>query len=716
MPAGVFGSGQPAVVLAGVHITLEASDLTSLIRKISQTIGALAILGMFSTTIASADQALSVAAATPATAASSTSTVAPDANTALTSSASEVAQAGPLSDVPLNSWAYDAVNQLAKDGIIKGYPDGKYKGNRPMTRYEAAVLAYRAVDMIESQITAGKAVEKADINAANKLLKAFGAELKAVEEHVEALQKQANATDKSLGATDKLAKATAAIVRHGQFHVQALFRADAYGQNISANVGALPVMVNGVTYAPASALPGGVGVPPTGTLMTGPSTLAGAVIPGGGVKGGLVWGPQPGSVPQNNNTIGQYGHGLGMQYLGLIFAGQPDANSEYFVKLTNLERYSNTNFYPAQAPAACTSVSVGVAGAPCNPGNTSPLNASGVFTSNFINFQQLWYQYNTPGGLYARVGKFQQVEASKQALPTSWGMTDFVNGAQVGYRSDRLNAAVGYGFQDTAAENNLINGIPASSVVTWAQADYQFGKHIDLGGYLTNYRGNRSVIWDSSAVNCLSTAVGVPKSSVVIPLVAGQAFTTGGCGAGFAPITYGVGGPSAGLPLTGAYINASTNQTTLGGTIVGNFGKLRIALDGTDRIGTDPTTGANWLGNLTGFAQADYGPTFGHPGVRGQYTMTVGGFAAGMNGIGPGFSYTAAPSPWSQFSGDWADEYFVYGGIKKWITNSATFGVYYANMGLLPSTLIPAGSAACPGCVISGDTRNAVWGEASFFL
>src|SRR6202020_2447239 len=152
-----------------------------LIRKISQTIGALAILGILSTSVASADQALTVAATTPATTASSTSTVAPDPASTSTQS-SDVAQAGPLSDVPLNSWAYDAVNQLAKDGVIKGYPDGTFKGNRPMTRYEAAVLAYRAVDMLEAQITAemaaGKAIsakEQADIDAANKLMAAFGA-------------------------------------------------------------------------------------------------------------------------------------------------------------------------------------------------------------------------------------------------------------------------------------------------------------------------------------------------------------------------------------------------------------------------------------------------------------------------------------------------------------------------------------------------------------
>src|SRR5579875_1891934 len=52
---------------------------------------------------------------------------------------------GSGADVPPNHWAYDAVRQLAADGYIQGYPDGQFKGQRPMTRYEAAVLTDRAV-------------------------------------------------------------------------------------------------------------------------------------------------------------------------------------------------------------------------------------------------------------------------------------------------------------------------------------------------------------------------------------------------------------------------------------------------------------------------------------------------------------------------------------------------------------------------------------------
>lgn len=47
---------------------------------------------------------------------------------------------GPFRDVPLQHWAYDAVNELAALGIIIGYPDGTFRGGSAMTRYELATF------------------------------------------------------------------------------------------------------------------------------------------------------------------------------------------------------------------------------------------------------------------------------------------------------------------------------------------------------------------------------------------------------------------------------------------------------------------------------------------------------------------------------------------------------------------------------------------------
>lgn len=53
--------------------------------------------------------------------------------------------ANPFSDVPAGHWAYDAVNKLAAEGVVEGYPDGTYGGNRLMTRYEMAQIVAKAM-------------------------------------------------------------------------------------------------------------------------------------------------------------------------------------------------------------------------------------------------------------------------------------------------------------------------------------------------------------------------------------------------------------------------------------------------------------------------------------------------------------------------------------------------------------------------------------------
>ena len=48
-------------------------------------------------------------------------------------------------DVPSNHWAYEAVSDLSRRGLVEGYPDGTFGGDRMMTRYEFAQIVYRAM-------------------------------------------------------------------------------------------------------------------------------------------------------------------------------------------------------------------------------------------------------------------------------------------------------------------------------------------------------------------------------------------------------------------------------------------------------------------------------------------------------------------------------------------------------------------------------------------
>ena len=56
----------------------------------------------------------------------------------------DTCQQGRIADV-YDSWAYQAVSQLASTGIITGYPDGTFKGQNDITRYEMAQMIAKAM-------------------------------------------------------------------------------------------------------------------------------------------------------------------------------------------------------------------------------------------------------------------------------------------------------------------------------------------------------------------------------------------------------------------------------------------------------------------------------------------------------------------------------------------------------------------------------------------
>ena len=85
--------------------------------------------------------------------------------------------ANPFSDVPAGHWAYASVAKLAATGVVDGYPDGTFKGDNLMTRYEMA------------QIVA-KALAKGSIGADDKLVGEFADELDTLGVRVAKLEKK----------------------------------------------------------------------------------------------------------------------------------------------------------------------------------------------------------------------------------------------------------------------------------------------------------------------------------------------------------------------------------------------------------------------------------------------------------------------------------------------------------------------------------------------
>ncbi|MBE6103214.1 MAG: S-layer protein [Selenomonas ruminantium] len=94
------------------------------------------------------------------------------------------AAANPFSDVPADHWAYDAVSQLAADGVIEGYGDSTYRGDRNITRYEMAQMVARA--MAKSDVSA------ADKAMIDKLAAEFADELNSLGVRVANLEKHAD--------------------------------------------------------------------------------------------------------------------------------------------------------------------------------------------------------------------------------------------------------------------------------------------------------------------------------------------------------------------------------------------------------------------------------------------------------------------------------------------------------------------------------------------
>lgn len=91
------------------------------------------------------------------------------------------ASANPFSDVPAKHWAYDAVNKLAQAGVVDGYGDGTFKGDKTMTRYEMAQIIAKAMNKNVN------ADQKATLD---ELSKEFATELNNLGVKVEGLQDQ----------------------------------------------------------------------------------------------------------------------------------------------------------------------------------------------------------------------------------------------------------------------------------------------------------------------------------------------------------------------------------------------------------------------------------------------------------------------------------------------------------------------------------------------
>ncbi|RTH01437.1 S-layer protein [Thermus scotoductus] len=102
-----------------------------------------------------------------------------------------------FSDVPAGHWAKEAVEALAAKGLVIGFPDGTFRGNENLTRYQAALIIYRLLQQIEKELKAQgtsptmEAMAPEDLEALKNAVQELAAELAALGVRVSALEDSA---------------------------------------------------------------------------------------------------------------------------------------------------------------------------------------------------------------------------------------------------------------------------------------------------------------------------------------------------------------------------------------------------------------------------------------------------------------------------------------------------------------------------------------------
>jgi hypothetical protein len=579
----------------------------------------------------------------------------------------EVAQSNPFSDVPADSWAFAAIQQLAADGLIKGYPSGTFKGNRPMTRYEAAVLTDRAVVALEAMLakddTAAK-VNASDVQAVKKLVDEFSSELKAVEKDVAALKARVDTLDQTVGSLNKNVGAINNL-RLPAVHLYYFVRAPgSFNENVSAQNGPMGLATanGGLANVPAGAtMPNGVAF----TTGSNPSGTAG-------------------EISQAALTTGDYTHGAAYQVMRAKLVGTIDSHFSYAARIDYFYYMDNSAGKSITVPNYC----IGAACAVDYPNNAG------------VRINYAFMQYNSPGGFYAQGGRFPQLYSAGGWSP-GLGYSNFQNGVQLGYTDPRgvyypngrgFDASVGYGVGTPSASNPIVGVVPSpSEQAVWGHVQYAFDKHLTLGVAEDINSGYKTTLWNPSA---LLTYPSGPLTGH--PIV-----------------------NAAGFPITGAY--QATSVPIASGSMYGTYRiNQYLAVDGEvqHRFGNDPFTGTAWQQSNSFWGELMLGrnPLIDSSAPGGTNWAVLGYVGAGFNSTGADADINAFPYALDYGTPD-ANGYRIwYAGFHHKINKDLNIGIIWAHEGIPAGTSIPAGSNACPGCFITQDTKNQVFLETLYLF
>lgn len=130
---------------------------------------------------------------------------------------SQMTSVSQLSDVQPGDWAFQAIQSLIERyGCVGGYPDGKFRGNRTLTRFEFAAALSACLDRINELISSATAdqVTKQDIANIERLQKQFGPELETFKSRVGTLEAKTTRLEATqFSTTTKLQGQVVAVIR-----------------------------------------------------------------------------------------------------------------------------------------------------------------------------------------------------------------------------------------------------------------------------------------------------------------------------------------------------------------------------------------------------------------------------------------------------------------------------------------------------------------------
>jgi hypothetical protein len=700
----------------------------------------------------------SMIGALPAAAADTPGASAP----AVTAPAATVAQASSddsdsFADVPTNHWAYQAVQELAADGYIKGYPDGTFRGNRPLTRYEIAAMTDRALSAIKAALINGDDVNKRDIDALKKLMTTYAGQLKDVQSQVAAIKAQQAA----LASQQSTISSTVSTLSRQEASLQA--QSNATAAAIAKNRGGVQMSYKPATqlfdtevtngpYARLAATnlagtPGQVGwFPATGAnapISAGYGYSTNPNIPGASLGQNFTWGA---GQLQNASIAGQ--HSQGTMVLGVkpYIKGNLDSHFSYEVRLAWTSSQDNPFGGSAATPTYCTGLTP--AGASCLYQDVKSNDANIPIT-----LDRFYMQWASGGGWIVTAGKTGGAggEGSRNFNQVI-GFGKRTNGFSLEYRNlktDWIEAAIsggnpsGLGSLALAGVNNQTTGNICNSPTTVPglqnvgginpycnQQSLEIATHVQLYdkdtltaiGFANDALNNNIwTYWDAGAGLCATSLLNQANG-----VAASVAVNRASCAAGFPLVN-----------ASGAYITALgriTYSDLWFSQVIGSkhLHQQAFQYDYSWRPGTDPfasynsdcgSTKCNWTSTATqeftyvyaSKGNIGWGPTAGY-GTTGAGTANSNVIYAsvdltGLNGV----VYPQGPNgPWEGVGdnvgySNYAGSQFEVLQYAHWFSDNFNLNIGFVHQGTLPHTTVPAGGPACPGCYIDHVNANALF-------